>query len=128
MSSPTNTELLRGLDELQDSPTDRWFRYLRSLPARNLARPQAAAAAERLWERLTEEIASLTPPNASPTDDGGVLMSWMEHGYHVEIEVMPSGAYEWFYRHRESDTTDGGSVEDETVSSQLVTYLGRVLT
>lgn len=117
----------RRLSELRNNPSERWFRYLRSLPSRKLATSAAAAGAERLWVILKEELETVAPPNASPTDDGGVLMSWTHDGHHVEIEFTPAGTYEWFYRHRISDTTDGGATDDETLNPRLVQYLKRVV-
>jgi hypothetical protein len=93
---------------------------------RQLASPNAAAASERLWTQLTEEIHDLTPPNASPTDEGGVLMSWTCDA-HVEIEVLLDGTYEWFYRDRRSDTTRSGEVTDETLPDEVVVRLREVL-
>ena len=109
--------------ELRSNPAERWVRYLRSLPPRHLTSEAAAAAAERFWTQLLEEVDSLTPPNASPTDEGGVLMSWTDKGHHVEVEFAPTGEYEWFYRHRASNTTDGAPVEDESISPQLIRYI-----
>src|ERR1043166_7861703 len=124
---PTDLDLHnRQVMELRNDPAERWCRYLRSLPERKLAVREAAAAAERLWILLTEEM-NVTPPNASPTDDGGILMSWTEHGHHLEIEINTTGTYDWFYRHRASDTTDSGIVEDETITPQVIMYLNRVL-
>jgi len=114
------------LEELRNNPVERWFRYLRTLPARHLASAAASAAAERFWVCLSEELERVSPPNASPTDDGGVLISWTERGHHVEVEFDPTGSYEWFYRHRESDTADEGVVEDDSVSPALVEYVRRV--
>jgi hypothetical protein len=54
-------------------------------------------------------------------------MSWTAHGHHVEVEVSPTGTYEWFYRHRVSDTTATGIIEDERLAPELVEYLKEVL-
>lgn len=111
---------------LRENAGERWLRYLRSLPMRHLSTSTAAAASERLWTRLTEEIEAITPPNASPTDDGGVLMSWTRDA-HIEIEVMPDGTYEWFYRHRATNTTRSGQVNDESLPDEFVLRLREVL-
>lgn len=114
------------LTALRQHAEERWLIYLRSLPMRQLSSADASAAAERLWTRLTEEIDAITPPNASPTDEGGVLMSWTR-GAHVEIEVLGDGTYEWFYRDRRSDTTRSGEVADESVPDELLVRLREVL-
>ncbi|HET8797574.1 MAG TPA: hypothetical protein VFO89_07800 [Thermoanaerobaculia bacterium] len=115
------------LAELRENPRARWRRYLRSLPMRHLATAAAAQMTERLWMQLTEEIDELSPPNASPADEEGVLMSWTRNGHHLEIEVSRDGAYEWFYRHRASNTNDGGSETDDIVPDALVERLRQVM-
>lgn len=113
---------------LRENTQERWARYLRSLPLRNLATAESAAASERLWTRLTEEIEQLVPPNASPTDDGGILMSWTKSGHHLEIEVMPDASYEWFYRHRALDVAEGGFEDNDNLRDELVGRLRQVIT
>jgi len=54
-------------------------------------------------------------------------MSWTAHGHHVEVEFAATGTYEWFYRHRVSDTTDTGFVEDEGLPHELVQHVHQVL-
>lgn len=115
------------LAELRENPPERWQRYIKSLPMRHLATSAAAGTSERLWVQLAEEIERVSPPNASPTDEDGVLMSWTRNGHHLEIEVMNDGAYEWFYRHRASNTTDGGSETDDIVPETLVERLRQVM-
>ena len=115
------------LANLPKNAVDRWHAYLSSLPLRHLATERAAAATEGLWNELSEELeAPIPPPNASPTDDAGVLMSWQLNGHHLEIEVMPDGAYEWFYRHRVSDMDESGSDESGEVSDRLLVRLREV--
>ena len=106
---------------------ERWARYLRSLPLRHLATAEASAASERLWVRLVEEVEQLLPPNASPTDDGGILMSWTRDGRHLEIEVMPDASYEWFYRHRALDIAEGGVESEDSLRDGLIARLRQVI-
>ena len=66
-------------------------------------------------------------PNASPTDDGGLLMSWTRGGHHLEIEVMPDATYEWFYRHRAFDIAEGGVERDTHLCDELIARLRQVI-
>lgn len=77
--------------------------------------------------RLSEEVEQLLPPNASPTDDGGILMSWTRGGHHLEIEVMPDARYEWFYRHRALDIAEGGVEDDTHLRDELIARLRQVI-
>src|SRR5205085_4721084 len=113
----------RKVAALRENVEERWTRYLRAMPMRRLATAASAAACERLWTRLSEEVERLLPPNASPTDEGGVLMSWTRGAHHVEIEVLPNGTYEWFYRHRPLDIAVGGLEDDDNVSNELIAHL-----
>lgn len=119
----------RRVAALRENVHERWARYLRSLPLRGLATAESAAASERLWTRLSEEVECLVPPNASPTDDGGILMSWTKGGHHLEIEVMPNARYEWFYRQRTLDIAEGGVETDDNdnLRDELVGRLRQVL-
>jgi hypothetical protein len=76
---------------------------------------------------MREEFEAITPPNASPTDDDGILMSWTCNGRHLEIEMMSDGTYEWFYRHRASNTAEGGENNDETLAEPLLAHIREVM-
>ncbi|MGH7486324.1 MAG: hypothetical protein ACRD3J_21410 [Thermoanaerobaculia bacterium] len=116
------------LAALQSDSVERWLAYLRSLPMRSLATENVAAATERLWSQLSDELdALIPPPNASPTDDGGVLMSWQRNGRHLEVEMMPDGTYDWFYRHRASDTDESGTDAADEVSDRFALRLREVI-
>ncbi|MBV9494774.1 MAG: hypothetical protein JOZ54_11060 [Acidobacteria bacterium] len=115
------------LEQLRQNPRARWQRYIRSLPMRHLATSAAASTSERLWIQIAEEVDQVSPPNASPTDENGVLMSWTRSGHHLEVEVMNDGTYEWFYRHRASHTDDGGSESDDIVPDTLFERLRQVM-
>lgn len=88
------------------SPEERWLSYLRSLASRQLATPAVAAAAEHLWCGLLASVPTITRPNASPTDEGGLSMSWNLGRHYLEIEIRPSAKYDWFYRDRDLGQSD----------------------
>jgi hypothetical protein len=88
------------------SPEERWLSYLRSLASRQLASPAVAVAAEHLWRGLRASVPAVTRPNASPTDEGGLSMSWNLGRHYLEIEVRASSKYDWFYRDRDLGRSD----------------------
>jgi hypothetical protein len=107
---------------------DRWLAYLHSLAARQLTSADVASNAEQLWLTLVERAAAATPPDASPTNDGGLLMSWAREGRHLEIEVLPDLTYEWFYRERLADMTENDDAASvDVVSPELIKRLRQVL-
>jgi hypothetical protein len=88
------------------SPEEQWLSYLRSLASRKLATPPVAVAAEHFWRRLRASVPAIARPNASPTDDGGLSMSWNLGRHYLEIEIRSSSKYDWFYRDRDLGRSD----------------------
>jgi hypothetical protein len=88
------------------SPEEQWLAYLRSLASRKLASSVVALAAEHLWHGLRASVPPITRPNASPTDEGGLSMSWNLGRHYLEIEIRPSAKYDWFYRDRDLGRSD----------------------
>ena len=103
-----NVERLAAATLEARNAEERWLAYLDSLVTRQLTTPEAADASDQLWTNLYEIVPSLVPPDASPTTAGGLLMSWDDRGRHLELEVLPHGSYEWFYRERLPDIAEGG--------------------
>src|SRR5882724_6752910 len=93
----------------------RWADYIRSLSERKLVASPACLTADFIWRNLQLEVPGIYPPDTSPTDDGTLMMSWIRDEHHLEIEVMPSGHYVWFYKNHELNLDDigKGSPTDE---------------
>jgi hypothetical protein len=105
---------------------ERWLEYLDSLPARGLASDRVSIVAVQLWNRLNE-VLPLPPPDASPTNGGGLLMSWDRNGRHVEIEIEGDASWEWFYRHRIADVSEAGTGTNvEQIPNELIACLMRL--
>lgn len=104
-----------SLQQAIRTPDERWLTYVRSLSALNLAAVTVSVATEHLWRKLRATAPKLTLPNASPTDDLGLSMSWNLDRYYLEIEVLPSGDYNWFYR--DHDTRKGASENSQPVDA-----------
>jgi hypothetical protein len=71
-----------------------WANYLAAL---SLSSPALAEDATLLWSRYESY---LWPPEASLTEDKGLLMVWDLDQHHLQIEVFSNGSYDWFYRDR----------------------------
>ena len=105
-----------------DADVQRWIDYVQSLSERDLVTPTVSTASRLLWKKLVSALPSAHPPDASPTEDGTLLMSWIRAEHHLEIEVLPSGQYVWFYRNHELNQDDIGKGEssDDLVPDLLV--------
>jgi hypothetical protein len=97
---------LANAEQTVVSPEEQWLSYLRSLASRTLATPAVASAAGNLWRGLRAALPAITRPNASPTDEGGLSMSWNLGRHYLEIEIRPSAKYDWFYRDRDLGRSD----------------------
>ena len=125
---PVNTTIPLATPTPTTPAVERWGVYLRSLQTRGLTSGDVAVAAEQLWSSLRGSVASVTPPDASPSNDGGLLMSWDRNGLHMELEVLADCTYEWFFRQRSLDISEGGAeVSVDTISPELASRIRQVL-
>jgi len=81
-----------------DAGLQRWLDYLKTLSSEHLS---VSNAVSRLWEAIYSQLPAIYAPDASLTEDGTLLISWIHDAHHLEIEVMPSARYVWFYRNHE---------------------------
>jgi hypothetical protein len=111
-----------------DERFQRWTDYIRSLSERQVITPLVSSTVDKLWATLRQSVPKIYPPDASPTDDGTLLMSWIREEHHLEIEVMASGAYIWFYRNHKlnKDYIGEGSPAGD-LSTELLTSIGAAL-
>jgi hypothetical protein len=84
-----------------------WLAYLRSLPDKRTVSFVVANNAERIWRYLRPLANNIAIPDAAVTEGGGLFMSWDRGKHHLEIELLPNGRYEWFYRNRSTDAFAG---------------------
>jgi hypothetical protein len=94
------------------SPADRWLEYIKLARDRGGCTSEVAQMATSLWTRLNGVVTAICPPDAEVTEDKTLLMSWIRGPHHLEIEIMPSGRYVWFYRNH--DTNDDVIGEDSS--------------
>jgi len=91
-----------------------WDLYLSEMSARNLISPTARQTGQQIWNKLKQFNPHLAEPTAAPIEESrGLFLSWDADQHHIEIEIMPSGKYEWFYRNRSTAEFTGG--EDHSV-------------
>lgn len=115
------------LANLTHDPDERWLSYLRALPQRDLTADAVNDAMELLWQDLRRSVPNIHPPDASPTDDRTLLMSWDRDQHHLEIEVMPSGKYLWFYRDHDVNSDEiGEGAPAEPLSEDLLAHARKI--
>jgi hypothetical protein len=82
-----------------DEYSAEWLAYLQGLKER----PEYAALAPRIEEFWLWVSEKLWAPEATPTDDGFLLI-WDRDEHHLQVELFHDGSYDWFYRNRDRDT------------------------
>lgn len=87
----------RELERLRDARlreyAAEWEQYLSQLES------PVAEDVRRIWAYLSQR---LWAPEAAPTDDG-FRMVWDRGPHHLQVEVLPGGRYDWFYRDRDTE-------------------------
>jgi hypothetical protein len=86
-----------------------WESYLAKLEKTT----SVADKVRRVWSHLKPR---LWAPEASPTDDGDFIMVWDRGPHHLQVRILASGLYDWFYRNRE--TNEVHFEEDLVLESQ----------
>lgn len=109
--SPRELESVAGpmlvYSSTEPAPDEAWLKYLRSLRANGVISQFVANNTERIWRRLKPLASNVAVPDAAVTESGGLFMSWDRGVHHLEIEILPEGRYEWFYRNRHTDVFAG---------------------
>jgi hypothetical protein len=77
---------------------DEWSAYLSKLKEK----PDYAALAPRIEEFWHWISKKLWAPEATPTDDGFLLI-WDRDEHHLQVELFRDETYDWFYRNRDTD-------------------------
>jgi hypothetical protein len=63
--------------------------------------------ANKLWNMIADQNISVIPPCSWPLEDGGFMFAWDNPDHHLDIEILPDGFIEWFYRNRKTEAYDG---------------------
>lgn len=100
-----------------------WLAYLRKISDEQVVAPAAARTAIEIWGILTKDAPTVIPPNARPTEDDGLRLSWNRAGAYIEILVASDGAVDWFY----TDTNDTYDGEDNlSIDASLDALVARL--
>src|SRR5205809_6924017 len=90
--------------------------YLHQLAQDQIICKPTMARTLEAWGRLAAAAKGLPAPDATPGPDGQVLYTWDRDRHHLELEILPAGPAEFFYRDRRS----GGLWECEFELSEAV--------
>ena len=126
----------KHLDEPNDLHDDSapavsdWDVYRRSLAAPSGPLPPfQVARINSFWRLISQKVSALPPPQAGVAPDGTFAMTWDRNGSHFEIEIFPSGLYDWFYWNKntgakagEEDLPLGG-----VFSASMLEHLGQAV-
>jgi hypothetical protein len=127
---PLHIEMVAGLHgaEATSPPSlvERWLTYIESLDDKKLTTSAVVTTAESLWHTIAKSSKSIMPPNARPTDDEGLRLSWNRKNSYLEILISGDGMYEWFYTDSNNvfDSADGLSLESDP--SALLEHIVRL--
>lgn len=89
-----------------------WAGFVKTLRAESVS--QAAVVDEAC--RLVRRIVGINRyPTTSPTGGGNVQMAWANGSHYFDLEALPDGRIEWFYRNRANNQEMAGSDEPLTL-------------
>ena len=91
----------------QPTENQRLYHYLENaISSYNLSRITAKIAMDA-WLALDKALSyKLIMPNAGVGPDGEVMYTWDSPEHHLELEIFPEGAGEFFYLNRKTDDTE----------------------
>lgn len=86
------------------------------------------AAVIHLWDALILRLApSPWPlPLTQMTATGNVQLAWDTGRHYVEVDILPDGTQEWFYRDRKTNVLDGTDEPEAGVSSMFVDKVRKI--
>ncbi len=87
-------------------------KYLTDSKNMGLINQHVASLALASWLDLWAISGRTMPvPDACPGPDGQILFTWDENDHHLELEIFPESASEFFYRNRSTDELWGEEYE-----------------
>lgn len=69
--------------------------YINDLLVREIIDQELALRAVRVWNQVF--CPGYMTPDVGADSDGGLLFSWNNENYHLEIEFYRDGSIDWFY-------------------------------
>lgn len=117
-------ELGGELRRLASERTRSWSEFLDSLASLEEYPEEQVRRVQDAWEQLVKQLEEISPPRAQANEDGGFSMAWDRDEHHLEIEILPSGIVEWFYRNRKTDEYEGDEgIDIDDLPREVVHYL-----
>jgi hypothetical protein len=110
---PGSSSTPRGI--AVDQTEEQWQHFLQVVAAKGAVSPLAIKAADHIVNNLRSFSTAIDLPRAMPSADRGLLMTWDAVAHHLELEIGPTGRYEWFYRNRRTGEFTGGENYPYTV-------------
>lgn len=81
----------------------RLSRFISDLRDKKIITDVAALRAWNIWKQLSKcKGKSLRVPDASAGPDDAFIFIWNKDEHHLELEIFPGGALDFFYRNRKS--------------------------
>lgn len=120
------SELRRLATPKRHDIKEQWTTYLKAINERGIVTALAAHAASAIWNAIARCLAAAVPPNARPTDDQGLRLSWNRAGRYIEILIAPDGSFEWFYTDTNNAYEGGEDFATGEPVDRLLARLGDV--
>jgi len=112
------SQAIGGHEAIDDDA--RWINYVRDMTEQGV-NATIARTTGWLWHNMRRSVPQAFPPDASPSEDGTLLLAWSRGSRYLEVEVAQSGEYVWFYRdHNTPENDSGPGVPSQTFSAEFV--------
>jgi hypothetical protein len=91
------------------STQEDWNQYLNDMTAKHGDLGQALA---RFWDYA--KILNAPVPCAAPSEDDTTFhVAWDMKQFHLDVDIIADGSWEWFFRNRKTEGIDGGTDADK---------------
>ena len=122
-------EIERSIDRESSvclEPDRPWRRYLERLKSPlGLFRPAHVRRVEGIWDAVRARLPAPVPlPFTQPTAGGAIQIAWYSPRYSVEVDVLPDGRLDWFFRDRTTGVLAG--TDDEPVAELPPEFFSRL--
>ncbi len=99
-----------------------WDTYTEGLKASGSFSAEHVDYVKAFFLRIRSTIDEGFPlPHAGPTPEGALQLVWDRGEHHVDVDIHPTGTFEWFYSNRATNAMDGQEdCEPGSFSAELV--------
>ncbi|HEY3354992.1 MAG TPA: hypothetical protein VGQ83_17190 [Polyangia bacterium] len=105
-----------------------WQKYLTRLQETGRLSEEHVAHTRSFWRHVRVNVSPWFPfPQAMPGPGDRIQLSWDRGAHHVDVDIFPTGRYEWFYRDGGTGSFEGAEDCDLTrFPARLAECLRRV--